>query len=35
VGLSTADITSFPRERLVGEYWPLMDIADYAPYTSA
>lgn len=27
VGLSTADITSFPRERLVGEYWPLSDRA--------
>ena len=27
VGLSTADITSFPRERLVGEYWPLPDRA--------
>ncbi len=35
VGLSTADITSFPRERLAGEYWPLADIAGYAPYSSA
>ncbi|MNM74873.1 hypothetical protein D3C81_866380 [compost metagenome] len=26
VGLSTADITSFPRRNLVGEYWPLHDV---------
>jgi microcystin degradation protein MlrC len=29
VGLSTADITSFARERLQGQYWPLSDKAQF------
>ncbi|VVD64478.1 MlrC family protein 2 [Pandoraea horticolens] len=29
VGLSTADITSFTRERLQGQYWPLSDAAQF------
>lgn len=29
VGLSTADITSFVRERLQGQYWPLSDKAQF------
>ncbi len=29
VGLSTADITSFAREHLQGEYWPLSDKAQF------
>ncbi|WP_353191949.1 M81 family metallopeptidase [Pandoraea pnomenusa] len=29
VGLSTADITSFDRERLQGQYWPLSEAATF------